>query len=152
MGGGRTSATLGGAVCVPGTAMVQRKKNELVFPEAETLFRKRGRGEKIPRGWDGLKWACTGQPSALSLSLLTSPSTQRLPPQPGPRSWGKIMQVLVPLVPQSPILTSPSICPHCPPWPGSLGSLVWPSAVCLLRTPPSHPQQLFLLTATTQYN
>lgn len=141
-----------GVPCVPSTAMVQRKKNKLVPPEAEALFQKRGRGESLHRGLDGLKWACTEQPSALSLSLLNS-SPERLPAQPGLRSRGKLMQVFVPKVPQSPILTSPFICPHCR-HPGQAHWCVSSShlASCLLGTPPPHPQQLFLLTATTQYS
>lgn len=60
--GSQTSATVGGGLRGggPGTVMLQsrKQKQKLFFPEGETLFQKRGRGERIPGGWDGLKWAC----------------------------------------------------------------------------------------------
>lgn len=138
---------------VPSTAMVQRKKNKLVFPEAEALFQKRGRGESIRRGWGGLKWACTEQPSALSLSLLISSPTEQLPPQPGPRSRGKLNAGVCP---QGTSVSysdfSIHLSPLSPPWPGPLVSLIQPSAVLSTRDATTPPPTVFLLTATTQYS
>lgn len=94
------------------TAKVQRKKNELYFPQAEAFFQEKTSGEK--------EFPAPGLTQAGLHLAAFCPIPHVQPPTHAMVTIPARAQVIVeaftgprPLVPQSPILTSSFICLHC---------------------------------------